>query len=295
MFNPFIKGGFIPPFLDFFMKSLMLAGALFHTFSQAPMPNRANQVNTLNYEVNYQQYRTVSGQSGTGTRTYTIEKNSNTFGLIDVEIYRMSETTTVGFMSNTWSGWVYGKINLSASLDPNITTINKIDIKQNWYSYVGVQNVGYYLRYGEGVAEEFNKIKTATWESLNSLSDPPTTDNEYNLDEEEIGQSNNTIEYTENSYPYYFVFYLGQEDTFFTLQMKQTEISYTYTFTPNEEGIIDIPGLLWNILAMPFGFISTAFNLTIFPGTMYQLNIGHLLLILVNALIIIFVIKRFTR
>ena len=207
----------------------------------------------------------------------------------------MAETTTVGFATPTTTAWVYGKIDLSSKLDPQSTTMNQVDIMQYWYSYTGFGSVGYLLRYGEGASAEFNKIKTATWESLNSLSDPPTTDNEYNLDEEEMGPSDNTIEYTENSYPYYFVFYLGQEDNFFTLQMKQTKISYTYTFTPSTEGVIDLPGLLWNILAMPFGFISTAFNLTMFPGTMYQINIGHLLLVLVNALIIIFVIRRFTR
>lgn len=55
--------------------------------------------------------------------------------------------------------------------------------------------------------------------------------------------------------------------------------------------VIDIPGLMFDILSMPFTFISTAFNLTLFPGTRYQINISNLVLTIFGILVFIFILK----
>ena len=72
------------------------------------------------------------------------------------------------------------------------------------------------------------------------------------------------------------------------------EIITTGTWTANAtgDGAIDIVGTLFEILGMPFAFISYAFNLTLFPGTPYALNISHLFLALLVSGIVIFVIKK---
>lgn len=54
--------------------------------------------------------------------------------------------------------------------------------------------------------------------------------------------------------------------------------------------VIDIPGLMWQILTMPFAFVSQAFNLTLFPGTPYQLNISNLFLSIVAVLVFVWLI-----
>lgn len=77
-----------------------------------------------------------------------------------------------------------------------------------------------------------------------------------------------------------------------------TEINYSWTINVNDSGtgeIIDIPGLLFTILGMPFAFISQAFNLTIFPGTVYAVDLSHIFLALIGAGILIFIIKKFLR
>lgn len=63
---------------------------------------------------------------------------------------------------------------------------------------------------------------------------------------------------------------------------------------PTQE-VIDIPGVLLQILVMPFTFMSTAFNFTFWQGTPYAINIGHLLLGLLIALIIIFIIRKIIK
>ena len=55
--------------------------------------------------------------------------------------------------------------------------------------------------------------------------------------------------------------------------------------------VIDIPGLMWQILTMPFAFVSQAFNLTLFPGTPYQLNISNLFLSIVAILVFVWLIS----
>ncbi len=71
-------------------------------------------------------------------------------------------------------------------------------------------------------------------------------------------------------------------------------IYYTVPNNPNVE-VIDLPGLLFEILGMPFAWISTAFNFTIFPGTQYAVNISQILMAIVIGLIGIYIVKKFIK
>lgn len=59
--------------------------------------------------------------------------------------------------------------------------------------------------------------------------------------------------------------------------------------------VIDIGGIMWDIIGMPFTFINQAFDVTLFPGTIYQFNIGNLFKGLIAILAVLFVVKLFTR
>lgn len=59
--------------------------------------------------------------------------------------------------------------------------------------------------------------------------------------------------------------------------------------------IIDIPGMMLMVLGMPFTFVAQAFDLTIFPGTYYQVNLAHIALAVIGAGLIIFVFKKFLK
>lgn len=80
----------------------------------------------------------------------------------------------------------------------------------------------------------------------------------------------------------------------------QATIENTYYLTidthgaqPNEP--IDIGGLMWDIIGMPFSFINQAFNVTLFPGTIYEFNIGTLFKGAIAILAVLFVVKLFTK
>ena len=80
----------------------------------------------------------------------------------------------------------------------------------------------------------------------------------------------------------------------------------TYTYSPltfngtniipdGTYEVIDIPGLMWEILTMPFSFVSQAFNLTLFPGTPYQLNISNLFLSIIAVVVFVWLISFFLK
>ena len=70
-----------------------------------------------------------------------------------------------------------------------------------------------------------------------------------------------------------------------------TRFEATYKIVNVTQEMINLPGLMWDILAMPFSFISQAFNLTLFPGTPYQINFANLFLSIFGVLVFIFIFK----
>lgn len=63
------------------------------------------------------------------------------------------------------------------------------------------------------------------------------------------------------------------------------DINYNYE-------VIDIPGLLLEIIGMPFAWIGTAFNVTLFSGTPYAINVSRLFFEIICTLIIIVVLRK---
>ena len=95
-------------------------------------------------------------------------------------------------------------------------------------------------------------------------------------------------------------FYITYPTAFYDIEEQQQDgtffnISWTYTIPTGTGEIVDIPGLMFDILTMPFAFISQAFNLTLFPGTPYQVNISNLLLTLIGVVVFITIINMIVK
>lgn len=72
--------------------------------------------------------------------------------------------------------------------------------------------------------------------------------------------------------------------------------SVTTTFTMDKSlsinyEVVDLPAFFYTLLTAPFSFISTAFNVTLFNGTPYALNISSLIMGVLGSALIIIVIK----
>lgn len=70
-------------------------------------------------------------------------------------------------------------------------------------------------------------------------------------------------------------------------------IKVEYTSAPTE--VIDIASLLFTIISLPFTFITNAFNLTLFIGTPYQINVSDIIMFILAGLTLIFIIKTITK
>ena len=85
--------------------------------------------------------------------------------------------------------------------------------------------------------------------------------------------------------------------TDFVLKYKN-EIKETYKISLFEEkagDYVDIPGLILTIITLPFSFISQAFNITLFKGTPYAINVSTMLLTIVGGAILIWLIVKIIK
>lgn len=82
--------------------------------------------------------------------------------------------------------------------------------------------------------------------------------------------------------------------TYWTPTTTTALFTMTTPLTINYE-VIDIPGLLYNILTAPFTFISQGFNFTLFGGTPYAINVGSLMIGIIGFMILVFIVKMIFR
>lgn len=86
--------------------------------------------------------------------------------------------------------------------------------------------------------------------------------------------------------------YSSQTHNVGSITPNQIRIRGTIVLPDTNYEVIDVPNVMYTILTMPFSFISTAFNLTVFPGTPYALNFGNLFLTIVAIFILLWLIKK---
>lgn len=271
------------------MKSLILAGALLHTFSvNSPQPYKAVASNTLDFNMTYMAYETIQN----GNKTIMGYKTKTELGLYNIDLYKFEYWHQDLNEVSTKDGiLIYGIVTRNA-----VNTITEFQVDQNINIYSPIIDY-YYFNQGLGDTNMETYLATNTYTSLYNLmnyargainqpTETPSTTGNFT--------ENITISNPANTFSFYFVW--QNEDVPYDFQASNTQISYTYTYNTDSTGeVVDVGGLLWDILAMPFSFISTAFNLTIFPNTPYQINVANILFTLIAGLMIIWIVRRFTR
>ena len=83
-----------------------------------------------------------------------------------------------------------------------------------------------------------------------------------------------------------------------TEEAYQEGLTYGYATGWNDADAFDHPiaiaPLMMEVLTMPFTFISQAFDVTLWPGTEYQINIGNFIKAMLAIAAILFIIRLFT-
>lgn len=96
------------------------------------------------------------------------------------------------------------------------------------------------------------------------------------------------------------VFDIGDDTSLYLSQYVNKTLSFKvniYNASPigNPSEVIDLPTLLFTILTLPFTFITQAFNLTLFSGTIYEINFGDIILFILIGLILVFLVKMILK
>ena len=191
------------------------------------------------------------------TKIYSVDQNSN-----DTEINSIfSEVNSI--IEGTDNGW---QINRFANTSNPTTKANIFTQMTNF-----LNGGGYFFNYTRQYNEEISFIIYSTIEARGTF----TTSEEQsylNINQNAV----NSIQWN------------------ITLN-QSSPTPPTPTPTPDNYEVVDIGGLIFYMLGMPFAWMSTAFNLTIFPNTPYSINIGALFLGLVGVVLLIFILKKILK
>lgn len=137
--------------------------------------------------------------------------------------------------------------------------------------------------------------------------DPPAIDTLQGNIEIELDANATLINQVSNFGTYYILEYgevyvntldegqiLGPSDNSGFLALDVNEIDL-HSIIPVQFGntieVIDLPSIMYDVLTMPYQFISVAFNLTLFPNTPYQINLANAFLGIFAFLVLFFIIR----
>lgn len=76
-------------------------------------------------------------------------------------------------------------------------------------------------------------------------------------------------------------------------QYTYWDITYTFIVEESTYEVIDITRLLIDLAVMPFTFISQAFGLVLFAGTVYEINVANIVFSLLAVMLIVFIVRKF--
>lgn len=209
-----------------------------------------------------------------------------------ITVYGNAINQFVGLEAVSWD--IYEKDYQSAPQDGWYT---------NWYRArigTGQGNINIHSKYDNAYTALHGVSEDSSWTVINTASSADDV-NEIRIQTHDgLGLSYNKKIIIVN-----YSFYVGvselAEETYqlpiyqYDNLWQQTSIYMEYTVEAVYQEVVDIPGLMFTILGMPFAWISQAFNFTIFPGTPYAVNISHVFLTVIVALILIVVIKKIVR
>lgn len=144
----------------------------------------------------------------------------------------------------------------------------------------------------EQLGYDANEIKQAENITYDNINESETSEGTINL---QVPSNNNyiyAIMYVENQHRGNNLQELTQ---LITRGMDASGILHTIeglTVNANVDlEVVDVGGVMFDVLGMPFTFISTAFNLTIFPNTPYEVNLSTLFLSVFAVVVFVFIVK----
>lgn len=262
---------------------------------------------TIDNLVKIKWYYQESNLKNTQTNKYVImyDQNNNWFSYANYMLIKV-EFEGQHYIQSTMADVVNEILKLAIPNTTNIQIQNKLYISNQaplWDRFFslgsnhttntifGTSKEINYMTQGEGKPNDLTEINIGTQE-INSNNQ---------VGDHLVCLENNETNYTKQQQKPYYLLWTTTSNSYGNSDVDQYEIqalrieNLFWRIAENtiiEVEMVDIPGLCFDILTMPFSFISQAFNLTLFPGTAYQINISNLFLSIIGILIFVFIIKK---
>ena len=104
-----------------------------------------------------------------------------------------------------------------------------------------------------------------------------------------------SLQYMQGTQEYDYCYYCFDTYTISNETITPISIGLDVSEAAGVYEVVDIPGLVFEIVTAPFTFISVAFNLTLFPGTPYQVNLSNLFLTIIAIAVFLFIMRLFMK
>lgn len=293
------------------IKNLITASLLAATPLSANITGQLTDFTTIQTQPNLIQQETYNGDDLNIGEYYAIKVTNNQYLKIGETQIKVKgyQYTYVDATNESLYQIIDYYINTDVTL-PYIFEYFEFLFNGNSYTVQNMQPYyeEYALQYKDATdiyVTAFFSTETPNFSLLNSLRTDNNWQNFSNANHDVYQNTAYLKANTKNKYYRFRIKYNFDAETYYaqaaiqsTAQIYETiriQYSYTTITEDNRYEVVDIPGLMFSILGMPFAFISTAFNLTLFPGTPYAVNIAHIFMAIIGVLIIIAIIRIFTK
>lgn len=285
---------------------------------------RTNVANNYNYIDLQQEYNIVATQKyGTTTQTTNNIANVQAYNYCGISYFQdVEESTTMNFITHTFFIYQFtpynhisnSTINIQLNMNVNMfetetfnsysndlaftiattqTDLSTMLNVSNWTNFNNTLATGYWA---QAYTNNLNKTTLVTQErtpvyyNLQEI-DYPIQLNNVLIESQKITYIIGQIDYFQNADGDTQSENIMPNQNTQLMHVDQMIITSTKQAVTYTQEIVDIPGLMFTILGLPFSFISQAFDLTIFPGTPYQVNFSNIFLGFIAIAMLLWVLK----
>lgn len=237
---------------------------------------------------------------------YAIDGNynySNSIGVLNNTTYSIYGSSNENNYTYNYAALVQViKINNYRDVGINITINTTLPLQFNEYLATDINIFGgFNLNLDDYLGLTNYKVSTTYKQVYQIASQHTQLYHEYNIEyynaeaTENVGTGSIAMP-SNSTYTVAFLMYYATNSYNNLIDNQIVPTNYWCTATWEEENInqevVDIPGLMFTVLTLPFSFISQAFNLTIFPGTPYQINFTNLFMTVIAIFVLLWLIKH---
>lgn len=275
------------------LKELLSTALMsFNIVNAQPIINKTNQAEFINYAQRYDMNITISFSYDIEIRSHHINVFWTYSDMADYSETTLPSYSELGsFFAQKDHEYMGCEYNLLGSSLGFTNKVNYSETSDFGLYFTGLVLFGYINYVGDiNTPIQYDESNVSY-----ILTEPESDDGSnlicrYNFEEPLAGDGYNQIHYTA---------LIGVYDNGIGRNLHTSDLTMKQNFVLNYEEppiinqeVIDLPSLIFSIIGLPFTFINNAFNLTLFQGTAYQVNVRDVVMLIIGGMVLLLIIKK---